>query len=183
MTEQTPKKKNFVVKESKFFSGVKRKWRFPRGKHSKVRQMHKGRPALPNPGFGSPKSHRDFQQGLPVQVVHNITELPTDVKIGVILSATLGQKKKLSLLKAAQEKKLTIINVKDPAQAIANINKVFTERQAARKLKLSQKDKKQSEKKKQAEAKKSEKKPESVEDKINQNEQKKQAEKTITKKQ
>ena len=34
------KRMNFVVKESNFSARVKSRWRFPRGKHSKVRQMH-----------------------------------------------------------------------------------------------------------------------------------------------
>ena len=50
------KKPDFVLKESKFFARIKKRWRYPRGKHSPVRQRHKGRPPLPTPGYGSPRA-------------------------------------------------------------------------------------------------------------------------------
>ena len=48
----------FVVKESNNQARVKSRWRFPRGRHSQVRQMHKGKPGMPNPGYGVPKAVR-----------------------------------------------------------------------------------------------------------------------------
>ena len=60
----------FVEKESNFSARVKSRWRLPRGKHSKVRQMHKGRPALPGPGYGSQESKKGLHpSGLKIVAV------------------------------------------------------------------------------------------------------------------
>ena len=93
-------KPNFVVKESKFSLGVKKRWRFPRGMHSAVRQQHKGRPALPSTGYGSPKMVKGLDKSGFVSVrVHTADDLlALDPKTqGAVISGKLGMKNKLSL--------------------------------------------------------------------------------------
>jgi len=187
LRKKTSKRKpTFVVKEWKFGHGVKRRWRFPRGKHSKVRQMHKGRPALPHPGHGSPKSvyGLDKHALLPVLVktsedlmkINPITE-------SVLISGKLGNRKRLELLSLVQEKNITL-SQGDAPSILDKIKTAFNIRKKLRQEKLSVKSKKEQEKEKQAaeqekkaaEEKKS--KESSVEDKVQQEEQKQKAQKS-----
>ena len=180
-------KPDFVVKESKFSARVKSRWRFPRGKHSAVRQVHRGRPALVSIGYGSPRAVRGLHSsGLEKVLVHNLQELLT-VNPGVqgaVIASTVGKKKKLELLKASQEKKIPVLNVKDVGKLSESIMGEFTARKEAKGKKLQEKSKKVEDKKKKAEDKKKEKKEAkegSVEEKVQQ--EKKMVEKTITKRQ
>tara|TARA_Y100000310_G_scaffold278642_1_gene297210 strand:+ start:25023 stop:25613 length:591 start_codon:yes stop_codon:yes gene_type:complete len=182
-------KPDFVVKESKFSARVKSRWRFPRGKHSKVRQQHKGRVKLPSPGFGSPKSVRGLHaSGLEMITIHTLKELEkiNPEKQGIYVARTVGKKNAVILLKKAQELKITVLNHTDVNKAIQIINDDLAARKKKKSVRKEAKSKKQAEKKKKAEA--AEKKAESVEDKIENAEEKKEkeqkiAEKTITKKQ
>lgn len=162
MTDKTVRKRkkpNFVVKEAHFSARVKWRWRFPRGRHSAVRQYHKGRPALPTVGYGSPKEERGKVKGLQVKVVKNLRELklanPGTEKI--MVSGTVGKRKKLELLQFAQKNNLQIGNVKEIEESIKAILNQVAGRKLARQEKLKQKDKKQKEKeekRKEKEAKK-----------------------------
>lgn len=184
-------KPSFVVKESNFSRRIESRWRYPYGRHSKVRQMHCGRPAMPNPGYGAPAEARGLHKsGLEMVVVHNADELITvDPKMqGAIIGAGVGKKKKLSLLGLAQQKGITVLNVKDAAKSIEVIKADFEQRKELRKKKLAESGKKEEEKKKKAEerAKKeaTEKKAHAHDEKnvTEQTEQeRKEMEKTITK--
>ena len=110
------KKPDFVVKESKFSARVKSRWRYPRGMHSKVRQRHKGRPALPSTGYGAARETRGkHESGLEIVMVHNAAglDLLNKESQGALISGTVGNKKKLVLLQSAKDKGITIINVKN----------------------------------------------------------------------
>ena len=178
------RKPTFVVKESKFSARVKSRWRFPRGKHSKVRQMHKGRPPLPGPGYGSPPSVRGLHSsGLEMVLVHNAAQVESlnPATQGAIVAAGVGNKKRLDLLTAAVHKKITILNIKDTAKYMEEIKKDFEQRKKARRDKSAAVSKKEEEKKKKAEEKK--KKEESKEKSSEEEKQKEMIEKTITKRQ
>jgi len=160
LRQQMKKKKyTFVIKESKFFAGVKSKWKFPRGKHSKVRQMHRGRPALPNPGYGSPREVKGLHSsGLNYNVVSNLKDMEKldNSKDGVVISANLGNKKRVELINKALENNFKIINLKDAQKTVKDIESKFEERKKLKKDNLSSKKKKSEEKKKKAEEKKKE---------------------------
>ena len=150
------KKPDFIVKEAKFCSRIKKRWRCPRGIHSAVRQWHRGRQANPHPGYGAPKVIRGkHPSGLEMVVVHNQKELLSlnPKNQGMLISSTLGKKNKLALLKLAQEKKIRIFNVKDAAEKIKTIQAGLEERKKAKSEKLREKSKKKEEKQKKAEEK------------------------------
>lgn len=195
-------KPEFVEKESKHSARVHARWRYPKGRHSAVRQRHGGRPAMPNPGYSSPKAVKGLHSsGLEKVVVHNVTELlAINPKTqGAVFAGNLGTKKRLELLTIALEKKLKVLNFKDLLKLKEKIDTGFTLRKKAKQEKLGEKSKKQEEKKKKAEEKhkkdeeekkKAEQQKESgVEDtlkdtiKTAQEEQKEIVEKTITKRQ
>lgn len=148
------KKPAFVVKESNFNAGVKVRWRFPRGRHSKVRQMHCGRPAMPNPGYGAPAAVRGLHaSGLEIVVVHNAEELQSlDQKTqGAIIAASVGAKKRLSLFGTAQQKKITLLNVKDASAAAKKLVSDLEQRKEMHKRKAVETSKKEEQRKKKAE--------------------------------
>ena len=161
------KKPDFVVKESKFSARVKKRWRYPRGKHSKVRQRHRGRPALPSPGYGSPKELKNkHSSGLKTVLVKNKDQLLSlDIgSEGAIISSGIGKRNKLVMYQLALEKKITILNVEDVNEAIKDIEDKFNQRKKVKSDKLKEKTKKKEEKKKKAdEKKKKEKKKKSTE--------------------
>jgi len=148
------KKPNFVVKESNFSARVKVRWRFPRGRHSKVRQMHCGRPPMPNPGYRAPAEVRGLHQsGLQMIMVRNMAELQTinPKTQGVIIAASVGNKKRLSLLEMAQQKKITLLNIKDVSTTAKKLVSDFEQRKEWRKKRAVESSKKEEQKKKRAE--------------------------------
>jgi large subunit ribosomal protein L32e len=184
-------KPSFIVKEAKFTSGIKKRWRFPRGKHSKIRQYHVGKPALPTPGYSSPKAVRGLHSsGMKFVVVANLRDLQKLNKEteGAIISSTVGKRKKLDLLKFISENGIKVLNVRDTKKLAEQISIMLEARKSAKKIKVETKDQKKQEKEKKAEEKKQKeemkKKENSVEDVVKKEEsQKKEMEKTLTKKQ
>jgi len=151
------RKPGFVVKESKYQAGVKARWRYPRGLHSPVRQRFGGRPALPRPGYGSPRSIRGLHSsGLAKVLVSTEAELLTIEagKQGAVIRSTVGGRKRLRLLQLAQEKKIKVLNVKDVAKRVEGITKAFELRTKAKVTRSQEKKRKEEEKLKKAEEKK-----------------------------
>lgn len=97
---------------------IKSSWRKPKGIHSKLRHGFAGHQTRVEPGYGTPAELRGTgKEGLIPILVHTTKELQglDTKKHGVILAHT-GLKKKTMLVKIAQEKKLTILNLKNPTQ-------------------------------------------------------------------
>ena len=149
-------KPDFVIKESKFSSGVEKKWRYPRGMHNGSRQYHKGKPIKPTTGYGSPKEVRHLHKsGKSVVLVKNITDLEgLNKDTQIITIAKIGKKKMLAILDVAQKNQLEVSNVKDVNKKVEQITTDFTARKQVRESKQKDKTKKEAEKTKQAEEKK-----------------------------
>ena len=190
--QRNKRKPAFVRKDTHIKAKVKANWRKPRGKHSPVREQHKGRPKLVSPGYGAPKAVKHLHPtGLKVVLVKNKEALENlnSEKQGVMISKTIGLRKKVELIKLALEKKLTILNFKEPQNYLDQINAEFKKRQESKKKKVTEKEKKEEEKKAaekekkdQAEKKEEKTKPEGAsEDK--EKVEKKEIEKTLIKKQ
>ncbi len=188
------KKPVFVRRDSRYKSRVSSKWRKPRGRHSPVRQKHKGKPKLVSIGYGSPQAVKNLHpSGLQKVIIHNKNQLENlDLKTqGLILSRTLGSKKKIELIKHALEKNLPFLNLKDPQKHLEKLQSQFEERKKSKKKKLTEKEKREQEKKKKAEekAKKEEEEKKKTEEKSaeeireEKEEEKKEIEKTLIKKQ
>src|SRR3989338_9616362 len=66
----------FVVKESHKSARIGSRWRANRGIHSGQRQMHRGKPAMPTPGYGTPKAVRNLHNsGLQFVVVYSVSQI------------------------------------------------------------------------------------------------------------
>src|SRR4051812_25023416 len=82
-------------------------WRRARGVHSKIRRKRMGYPRKPSIGYRSDASESGLVKGLQSVLVHNVNEIEqiADKKMGIII-ARVGAKKKLDMIKKAQEKGL-----------------------------------------------------------------------------
>ncbi|MCB9358580.1 hypothetical protein H6503_01490 [Candidatus Woesearchaeota archaeon] len=134
--------KEFPRYNSHKLKKLARKWRKPRGLHNKVRLSHKGYTKLVKVGYGTAGKIQPL-------VVKNLTDIAA-LKAGteIVVSSSLGQKKRLELIKKAEELKLKIINIKsDYAQKVAESMKQKKDAKAEKKKKKEQKQKEAKEKK------------------------------------
>lgn len=110
---------------AKFKNDVK--WRRPKGMGNKERRNRKGHIGTLRVGYGSPSEIRGANKdGLFEVLVHRVEDLSTidsKTQIGVI-SATVGGRKKVEILKEAQAKKVALANVKDVAETLKSLEKV-----------------------------------------------------------
>ena len=86
------------------------KWRRPRGRHSKIRRHRVGYPVSPKMGYRSQRDLIGTVQGKVPVLVHNLRELDAVKPTQIIILARVGAKKKVELVKRAQEKNIPIQN-------------------------------------------------------------------------
>lgn len=89
------------------------KWNKAKGRHSKMRQYRKGYPASPSIGYKkSKKEAGKIKEFIPI-LINNINELRNiDKKNVIIIAKKVGARKKLEIIKKAEEKNIKILNVK-----------------------------------------------------------------------
>lgn len=94
--------------------GKKRKklqvWRRARGKHSKIRRKRFGYPVMPTVGYMTARKDAGKIDGLKPLLVHNLNELSQADKNSIVILARVGAKKKIELMKKAEEMKIKICN-------------------------------------------------------------------------
>jgi large subunit ribosomal protein L32e len=109
---------------AKFKNDVK--WRRPKGMGNKDRRNRKGHIGTLRVGYGSPSALRGAnKQGLFEVMINRVEDLElvdSKTQIGVI-SATVGGRKKVDIMKAAQAKKMNLANVKDIATSLKSLEK------------------------------------------------------------
>ncbi|MBX4196608.1 50S ribosomal protein L32e [Candidatus Pacearchaeota archaeon] len=95
--------------------GKKRKkgrvWRRAKGIHSKIRRRKAGYPARPTIGYRTAGAIFGTVQGKKPVLVHNLHEMHGLPKDSIIILARVGAKKKLELIKKAEEMKIPIANL------------------------------------------------------------------------
>jgi large subunit ribosomal protein L32e len=107
------KSKKFVRRDTVRFSklGKKRKkiqkWRGAKGRDNKIRLSLKGYPKAPAIGYKKQKTQLKEQD-----IVYNIKDLEQVNKKSQIVLARVGVKKKLEIIKKAQDLGLSLLNVK-----------------------------------------------------------------------
>jgi len=118
------KKPDFVRQDINKKKGLKRKWRNPRGVHSKLKQNLRGRPKHVSQGYRGPKKVRGMHKsGLQPFVVNSIKDLEMldSRRYGIIISSSLGNKKKIFVLKKAKDSGFKILNIRNPDEYIKKI--------------------------------------------------------------
>ena len=88
-----------------------RKWRRARGKSNKMRLNRAGYSSVPKVGFGTPRKEAHKVGGLIPKLVHNLKELEALGKNHAAIIARVGARKKLELIKKADELKIKVINL------------------------------------------------------------------------
>lgn len=91
------------------------KWRRPRGRHSKIRRKRFSYPVKVSIGYKSSKSTAGMLSSRIPVLVHSLRELETLTPRHVAVIARVGAKKKLGLIKRAQERKIALANVRGGA--------------------------------------------------------------------
>jgi large subunit ribosomal protein L32e len=163
-------KPSFYRKDKYKKSRIGKSWRKPRGLDNKQRLGKKGPAIKISNGYRAPKAVRGMHKsGLLPVVVCNVGQLnPLTKEQGVIVSANVGDRKRIEIINEAKKKGLTILNL-DGDKTLARIQTNLNERkQMKAKLVEEEKEKKKSieekvKKEEQKKEKKEEKKPESTE--------------------
>ena len=169
------KKPTFLRRNHNTKKRLSKNWRKPKGLHNKMRLNKKGYAKTLRHGYGSPALVKDldYKTGLMPVIVHNKNELLALTKDqGALISSTVSAKKKLELIKVAQEKNIKILqnveriktNIDKKKEQKKKSQKEVQERKKAREKKI----KKKQEKKKQEEKDKA-KESESDKEKIHDN--------------
>ena len=159
------------------------KWRKPKGIHSKIRHKFKGRRKMPSPGYKSPRKVKDLHSsGVEMVRVSSVLDLDKVKKgQGIIVSKSTGARKRLDILKKANELKISVLNLNADGH-IKKIEDILSSKKKARQDKTQVRQSKKEEPKKD-EAKKEaaqEESPEVEESKKDQ--EKKDKDKILTKK-
>ncbi len=87
------------------------KWRRARGKSNKMRLGRAGHPSVPKVGFKTPSKEAGKVDGLFPKLVHNVKELESIGKNEIAIIARVGARKKLEMIKKADELKIKILNM------------------------------------------------------------------------
>lgn len=161
------KKIKFVREDAGLKKRIKFQWRKARGIQSKVREERKGHGRKVKIGYGTSKEGRKE-----VNLITNLKDLENS-KGEVILSGKLGMRKRIELIKKAQEKKIKITNIKNTEEYIKNVEE---KRKELKEKKGQEKKKKEATKEPKKETKQEKK------EEITKEEEKKELDKLLTKK-
>ncbi len=107
------KKPEFIMQDYHKRKELKRRWRRPRGLHSKMRMRKAGHPKHVEIGYGSPRLVRHLdRKGMKRIVISNpqeVLKLNKETEAAVIKHG-VGLQKKLQIIKNANQKGIRVIN-------------------------------------------------------------------------
>ncbi len=90
----------------------KQVWRNPRGTHNKIGAKKFGYPKMPAIGYGKARKEIGKIGGLIPVMVDNMKDLEKIGKINAaVISSKVGARKKIDIMKKAEEKGIKILNV------------------------------------------------------------------------
>lgn len=172
------KKPDFIRQDAHKKKKLGTKWRKPKGLHSKIRLHLRGRAKKVTKGYRSPKKvrymHKSGLQQIMIKSEGDLKGLDAK-KNCLIISSSLGNKKKIAILKEIKDLGFNILNVRNPDEYIKKVEDKLILRKKAKK-----------EGKDKANVKGAEKKKEKLTEKVNdQNKkevEKKEKDKILTKK-
>ena len=117
------RKPEFIRQDYHKKPGLKRKWRKPKGLHSKLRLNKRGKFKKVSKGYRSPREVRGLHKtGLEERRINNIKQLDAldHKKHGVIISSTTGKKNRIGILKKSKELGFNVLNIRNPEDYIKN---------------------------------------------------------------
>ncbi len=87
-------------------------WRRAKGRHSKIRKKRRSYPRMPTVGYKTSRSEHGKVNGFYPMLISNMQDLN---KIGknsaAIISSKIGAKKKIEIIKKAEDMKIRILNL------------------------------------------------------------------------
>ena len=133
--EISKRRPEFVMQDQHKRPDLQRRWRRPKGMHSKMRHGVWGRPASVNVGYRGPVAVRGLHDsGLIPVLVQNAEQVAgIDSKTQGAIIAHVGGRKKTQILQACKQKGITIFNVKNVDQEIQKLATAVTARKEAKK--------------------------------------------------
>ena len=142
---------------------LKNRWRKPKGMHNKVRLKKKGHVPKVSIGYGTKKRLRNFYNStIDYQMINNLNDLNNINKKTILISKSIGLRKRIEILKKAKELGLNVIKVKD----IESLLKIIQDKLMQQKQVKEKKEKKKEEYHKKAEEKAKDKKEPTPEEKV-----------------
>lgn len=143
--EKLKRRKKFLRQEHFRYKKLKKKWRRPKGRQSKMRLGKKGKPKKASYGYGSQKVLRGLVHGFtPVYVANQKDLEKIKTSEAIIISSDVGLKKVLEISKKADELGIRLLNVKKIKRAKKLLEEI--ERKREKKIMEKEKTKKESEK-------------------------------------
>lgn len=135
-------------RHSKLGKGRKKiqKWKRPTGRDNKMREKRRGYPAVVSIGYKKPENSRQKINSKEVLRVNNINDLKKATKDNIIVIGKIGKRKKIEVMKKAQELGLNIHKT--------NLNKFIKKNTKQKKEKVPEKTKKEKKERKAEEEKK-----------------------------
>ena len=142
------KKPDFVKQDAHKLKRVPKKWKKPRGLQSKIRLHIRGYRKEVSKGYCSPKQVRGLHPtGLkPIWVAtkNQLQDINKEEQ-GIIIKKTVGKKKKIELIKIANEKGIVILNVKNAETFVKTVEENLAKKKQEKQNKILEKSKKQKE--------------------------------------
>ena len=133
--------------------GFEGSWRRPRGIHSKLRRGFRGKWNMPAVGYSSPRDSRGLSRsGLKLFVVSNLKQLENIGKDScIVISSTVGMKKKIIILHEAKLKGISVHAIKNTDKFLDDAKVAFDKRKGEKKIVKNKREqaKKEAEKKKE----------------------------------
>src|SRR3989344_113156 len=135
------KKPNFLRQNAPRIKRLRLMWKKAKCDQSKVRLKKKGHRRSPSIGFSSPRAVRGLtRDGHSPLLIRSLADL-SNAKTHILLSRTMGLRQRLVIIRKAVEKKLTIMNLKDPAAFLKGIEDSMKKKKDAAKVKEEIKEK------------------------------------------
>ncbi len=150
-------KPEFIRQEYPARKRLEKTWRKPKGIHSKMRKKKLGKRKQPSVGYKSPRLVRGLsREGLVPILIHTLNDLAKVAKNNIIIiGRTVGNKKRIEILKKIKEKSFKIQNIKNIDEKIKTLTQEFEKRVKEKKERIRLKEKKPE--KKEEKSKKEEK--------------------------
>jgi large subunit ribosomal protein L32e len=178
------KKPKFIRQDAHKKARLRKCWRKPKGLQSKMRYKRPGYRTRVEVGYGAPKIIEGLtREGLVPVKVGSLKELSRiEEGQGAVISSTVGQRKKVEILKKAKALSIKVLNIKDIESYLKSVEEKIKKKKEEKEKATKEKEKKKAEKEKKAEEKKKEDLAEKLSDEEKKAEEKKEREKILTKK-
>ncbi len=89
----------------------KQKWKKPTGRHNKMREKRRGYPPVVSVGYSSDKKEKGLIGGKIPVIIRSINDLKRMGENETAIIGNIGKKKKLEIVRIAEEKKIKILNL------------------------------------------------------------------------